>query len=243
MNILQAEWDRLYSSTDMPHRVSTRSMVLELARPADWDLLSPLWRGVQTDLELPAPAIAVNGQDGFQLWFSLAEPVPVADARAFLASVCLRYLRDTPGKRITLSPSVDPATQDNTFVATAVPAQHPESGCWSAFVAPDLAAIFSDEPWLDLAPNPDAQANVLARCASIQPTAFRAALHTLHALQSSPIPAAQVHAPASTGDAEHDPRRFLQHVMNDSSVALQLRIEAAKALLPYFSQGHMLADG
>ena len=31
-----------------------------------------------------------------------------------------------------------------------------------------------------------------------------------------------------------DPKRFLLEVMNDRSVELQLRIEAAKALLPYF---------
>ena len=40
-----------------------RAIVLEVARPADWDLLAAVWKGVQTELELPAPAIAVNGQD------------------------------------------------------------------------------------------------------------------------------------------------------------------------------------
>jgi hypothetical protein len=33
-----------------------------------------------------------------------------------------------------------------------------------------------------------------------------------------------------------DPKRFLLDVMNDDTLALGLRIEAAKALLPYFEQ-------
>jgi len=35
-------------------------------------------------------------------------------------------------------------------------------------------------------------------------------------------------------DTGSDPRRFLLSVMNDSTAELQLRIEAAKALLPFF---------
>ena len=66
---------------------TVRAMVLELVRPADWTLLSTLWRGVQTDLELPAPAIAVSGIDAYRLWFSLAEPASAAQARAFLEAL------------------------------------------------------------------------------------------------------------------------------------------------------------
>lgn len=72
MNPLQTELQRLYSA---PEGV-VRALVLELARPADWGLLSPVWRGLQTDLALPAPAVMVSGVDGYQLWLSLAEPVP-----------------------------------------------------------------------------------------------------------------------------------------------------------------------
>ena len=50
-----------------------RALVLGLARPADWSALSAVWQGVQADLELPAPAIAVAGTDGLQLWFSLSQ--------------------------------------------------------------------------------------------------------------------------------------------------------------------------
>jgi hypothetical protein len=48
---------------------AVRAMVLEVAGPADWDATSRVWRGVQADLELPAPAVAVTGKDGYQLWF------------------------------------------------------------------------------------------------------------------------------------------------------------------------------
>jgi hypothetical protein len=38
---------------------------------------------------------------------------------------------------------------------------------------------------------------------------------------------------AVAGDGSHNPKRFLLDVMSDSRVELHLRIEAAKALLPY----------
>jgi hypothetical protein len=39
---------------------------------------------------------------------------------------------------------------------------------------------------------------------------------------------------AAPAGARRAPKAFLLDVMNDASVALGLRIEAAKALLPYF---------
>jgi hypothetical protein len=39
--------------------------------------------------------------------------------------------------------------------------------------------------------------------------------------------------PVSTKHSDSDARRFLTGVMNDPSVEVHLRIEAAKALLPY----------
>ena len=65
MSRLQSELQRLYgrpvdgvATVGVDRAATVRAMVLELARPADWDLLSKAWRGVQADLELPAPAIA-----------------------------------------------------------------------------------------------------------------------------------------------------------------------------------------
>jgi len=260
MSTLPAELDRLYLAHErniqsshsaepglMAPDGTVRAMVLELARPADWTLLSTVWRGVQTDLELPAPAIAVSGIDGYQLWFSLAEPVSVAQARAFLESLCVRYLSLVAPGRLSMMPSVDAAMPDKIQHALLVPALQPATGRWSAFVAPDLAAIFSGEPWLDLPPNPDAQAKVLSRLECIKPAVFHATLERLIPVvrtATSPMTSVagetdgsqanqEVKASAPHGNSL-DPKGFLLGVMNDKTVELHLRIEAAKALLPYF---------
>ncbi len=68
---------------------------------------------------------------------------------------------------------------------------------------------------------------------SIKPAALDAALAGMRAT----APPAQAAVPVlalettSSPDATDDPRRFLLRVMNDESVSLALRIEAAKALL------------
>jgi len=254
MNRLQSELRRLY----LPHSAAdpgtdtevsglidaegrVRAMVLELARPANWDALSKVWRGVQTDLELPAPAIAVSGTDGLQLWFSLSEPVSVAQAHAFLELLRLRFLSDIAPKRLRLMPVTDAAAPHQALHACLVPAEQEQTGNWSAFVAPDLAPVFADTPWLDIPPSNDGQADLLSRLQSIKPPAFEAAVAWL---KPTTQPAGVAPETTST-DASHMPvrpvasggsaeaKRFLLQVMNDDTVALALRIEAAKALLPY----------
>ncbi|MDP3085844.1 MAG: hypothetical protein Q8N44_19430 [Rubrivivax sp.] len=202
-------------------------MVLELARPADWAALSGVWGGVQADLGLPAPAIAVNGSDGCQLWFSLLEPVPVPQAGAFLDALRRRYLGDIAPVRVTMLPALDVAPVRPPLDSRPVPALQADSGLWSAFVASDLVPMFAEEPWLDMPPNPDGQAQLLAPLKSIPPAAFEGALQRLRPAAPGPGPKAE--APAA---ATLDPRRFLLDVMNNDSLDLALRIEAAKALLP-----------
>ncbi len=73
MNPQESELRRLYLLADgvadapclMTAEGHVRAMVLELSRPADWNALSTVWQRVQSDLELPAPAIAVSGNDGY----------------------------------------------------------------------------------------------------------------------------------------------------------------------------------
>ncbi len=253
MNRLQAEFHRLYlppspdggaidsgesGRIDAEGRV--RAMVLGLARPADWPALSALWRGVQVDLELPAPAIAVNGIDGYQLWFSLSEPVPVAQAFAFLDALRQRYLGNVAPARLSMLPAVDASASRHAPWPPRMPACQAETGHWSAFVAPDLAAVFADEPWLDVPPNPDGQADLLSRIAIAQTAAFRQALDQI---RPAAVPAAP-DAPGSKIDPPNPewasasqgltPKQFLLAVMHDPTVELHLRIEAAKALLPCF---------
>lgn len=214
MNRLQSELQRLYGDA-AEGGGEVRALVLELARPADWDALGQVWRGVQVELQLPAPAIAVSGTDGMQLWFSLQRPVNATRAADFLARLQRRYMAGiAPGRiKVAMQPP-------------AVPAQHAATGNWSAFVAPDLAPVFVDTPWLDIPPGIEGQADLLARLESIKPAAFDAAMQALQPA-SAPVAASPASAPAACDE----PRQFLLRVMNDDSVDLALRIEAAKALL------------
>jgi hypothetical protein len=268
---LASEWRRLYaaSADDAAALVDTqghvRCMVLSLGRPADWPLLKGVWQTVQTELSLPAPGIAVSGTDSYQLWFSLAEPVPAAQACAFLTVLCERLLGDVPAWRLLLWPAlqagVDAGVGIDATASTAkatptvrhaapIPAPTAQSDQWSAFVAPDLAPVFADTPWLDIPPNAEGQAELLARLHPITPTQWREAVAhwpiTAPTLDTAaappqasepetvatgplplPAPDAALNAPGL------DPRAFLQRVMHDPSVPLALRIEAAKALLAH----------
>ena len=257
MSTLQSELDRLYCPHDRnspdpeaaePGLIApdgrVRALVLELARPADWSLLGTVWRGVQTDLELPAPAIAVSGIDAYQLWFSLAEPISIPQAGAFLDALCVRYLGLVAPGRLSQWPCVDASSPTPIQHALLVPALHQATGRWSAFVAPDLAAIFAEEPWLDLAPNPEAQAKVLARLECIKPAALHAALEQMKSghgaktsemafisVEKTGVPPNREILPPELSDNHREARGFLLSVMNDKTVELHLRIEAAKALL------------
>ena len=243
MNRLQTELERLYlaglvfapanaqdlSLADARGRV--RALVLEVVQPIGWDALSEAWHGVQMELELPAPGIAVSGRDGLQLWFSLETAIPADQAHAFLEALRARFLAHIAPARVRLWPTLDEPARH----AALVPALQADSGNWSAFVAPDLAAIFSETPWLDVEPGEEGQAALLRGLQAIKPAAFDAALAGMRAtarVAQAPVPMpVQALATLSSPDATDDPRRFLLRVMNDESVSLALRIEAAKALL------------
>ncbi len=245
MNRLQSELHRLYlprsqahAETDTPPLAlidtsgGVRAMVIELMRPPDWEVLSRVWHGVQTELELPAPAIAVSGTDGLQLWFSLAEPIAVAQAQAFLESLRSRFLPDIAASRIRLMPASDASAPRH---AALVPALQQDTGNWSAFVAPDLAPVFADTPWLDIPPNEEGQATLLRGLQMIKPAAFEAASKRLGPRAHRPQASAEVVAAGAVTPpvAGEDPKQFLMRVMNDDSVSLALRIDAAKALLQH----------
>lgn len=220
----------------------TRALVLELLRPVDTTALATLWQGAQADLGLPAPGVAVSGQDGLQLWWSLQQAVDLATARQLLQGLQARYLPDLPARRVALWPAPADTPGAAPRHTALVPADQGSSGRWSAFVAPDLAPVFADDPWLDGAPNPDGQAELLARLASISPAALADALQRLQpapagAAAAAPTAAAAI-APASatTGASTtaypcDDPAAFLRAVMNDVGAPLALRVDAAKALL------------
>lgn len=251
MNPLHTEFVRLYHA-DPQHALlhdATRSAlqgadghvrcaVLELARPADWSVLGAVWRAVQTELELPAPGIAINGQDGYQLWFAWQQAIAPQAAQGFLQSLVQRYLPDVAIQRLRCWPAFDTTAQDADFPAS-VPALHPHSGQWTAFIAPDLAAVFADEPWLDRNPGHEAQAQLLGRLEGMGPQEFAKAQALLQP-RTAPVAATASAEPAQAatmadlannlypGDT---PAAFLQAVMQDPQAPLALRVQAAVALL------------
>jgi hypothetical protein len=246
MNRLQAEQRRLYLVLDpasdgeglIDAQGRVRAMVVEVAQQAGWDAMAALCHGIQNELELPTPAIAVSGGAGFQVWLSCAEPVLVAEAQAFLDALCQRFLSQVPARHVCYQPVTEPQARH----AGLVPALQGSTGRWSAYVAPGLASMFADEPWLDVPPGTDAQAQLLCRLESMSVADFARAQQELgvrHASTASDVEAAQA---VTTGGAlssvqgltrmETDPRRFLLSVMNNPGVEMALRIEAARALLP-----------
>lgn len=248
MNRLQSELHRLYLPRSQAHvetdaqssalieaQATVRAMVMELTRPPSWVLLSKVWHGVQTELELPAPAIAVSGIDGLQLWFSLAEPVAASQAHAFLESLRARFLPDIDSRRLRLMPSSDATALHPERHARLVPALQEQTGNWSAFVAADLAPVFAETPWLDIPPNEEGQATLLRGLDTIKPAVFHEALQRLGPITTI-IDAPLTRQQPVTTTEEEDPKRFLLRVMNDDSVALALRVEAAKALLQHSNE-------
>ncbi|MEK8050003.1 hypothetical protein AACH10_07120 [Ideonella sp. DXS22W] len=259
MSRLHAELQRLYGlalpdgpapgatpTPDPDPAAGQRLLVLGLSRPADWSRLQPLWQAVQDGLGLPAPAIVIDGQAGMQLWLALARPVPADQARAFVDGLRRRHLADVPDSRLTLRPGPDASAPPLT-----VPGGQVQPEQWSAFVAPDLAPMFSETPWLDLAPPPEGQAELLARLQPASAEVFERACATLAASLAGPVPmpgdaAQSVPAPAASGHAgavrspssgapalaaADQARQFLLVVMHDAQQPMALRIDAARALL------------
>lgn len=223
-----------------------RAMVVGFEKASDWAQVAKLYQGVQEDLELPAPAIAVSGRAGFQFWLSLDDCVPALEASYFLDGLRLKYLGDLSSSSLRFIPDAA-----NSMV-TLVPAFHEETGKWSAFIDPSMGAMFIEESGLDMAPNMDRQADMLSGLKRIKTADFQRVLgifrseaeralslqEALAAEQRETVhdssAAGQVCTKLSVGNHFSDPKAFLLAVMNDGAASANQRIEAAKALLPYF---------
>ena len=239
-----------------------RTVVMGFDRATDWAQVATLFQNTQEDLELPAPAISVSGKAGYQLWFSLAEPVPAAQAHSFLNGLRLKYLPDTPLRHLKYYPSVDESTSTGQSLLKLTPALHKTTGKWSAFIDPSMGSMFIDEPGLGMAPNMDRQADMLAGLQSIKAADFQRVLNYLQTPVETPLqaggqgegnqpPCLDERGALDTRGARtnpnignnfrpesnfRDPKSFLLAVMNDSSATVGQRIKAAKALLPYFEK-------
>jgi hypothetical protein len=223
---------------------TVRAMLVVFNKASDWPAAARLFQAVQDDLELPAPALSVSGRNGFRLWFSLAEPVSVAQARTFLAGLQRNYLAELPAASLQFRPDIDAGAEFGPVLVKQTPALHVATGKWSAFIDPSLGAMFVDEPGLAMAPNMDKQAQILAGLKSIKPADFQRVLERFQEQAAAEVAAAPVSVDAestrpnlSVGSNFSDPRSFLLAVMNDPAASTLERIRAAEALLPKFSPG------
>ncbi len=156
-----------------------RALVVEVTVPMGWKALSDVWYGVQSDFGLPAPAIAVSGNDAIQLWFSLANDIDGTTAERFFTALKLRYLPAISSSQLRLFPVRDASSVLGHKHADLVPSDRDNTGHWSAFISADLAAIFDVEPWLDIPPNMDQQADILSKLQSINPDQLSTVLGAL----------------------------------------------------------------
>jgi hypothetical protein len=223
-----------------------RAMVVSFENVSDWDSVARVFQGVQSDLDLPAPAISVSGHKGYGIWFSLARPLPLPQARIFLDALRANYLADMSGVNLAFHPAASNAP------VNLVPALQASNGKWSAFIDPSMGSMFIEEAGLDMAPNMDRQAEMLAGLRSIKEDEFAHALTVLQAMEEAKAKAneqaasenaaaraadrpSSARSTLSVGNDFSDPRRFLLAVMNDPAASTKQRIRAAKALLPYFT--------
>lgn len=221
----------------------TRTLVLSFAKASDWETVAGLYQAVQDELGLPAPAIAVAGSDGFSVWFSLAQPVRRNQGALFLQGLRRKYLAELPEIRLQLYPSL--AQVEENWVEI-VPNYDEGIDKWSAFIDPSMGGMFIEEAGLDMPPNLDRQADFLAGLLSINAVDFQHALKLLeesgNEVQTAPEhragrPIAEDAAGQTRlnlGRGFDDPKSFLMAVMNDPAASPSVRVEAAKALLPYF---------
>ena len=219
-----------------------RAMLINFEKASDWADVAHLYESIQSELGLPAPAISVSGNKGYGLWLSLSEPVPVAEASAFLKALSNKYLADIPVQNRVLLPGPDNSVAAGLSVVLLPCARLKASEMWSAFIDPTLGSMFVDEPWLEMAPNLDKQAGILASLESIEAVDFARVSSLLQRPAESEPSAIETagecgreaaRQPSRLNVGEHfsDPESFLLAVMNDSSVSAKHRIKAAKALL------------
>lgn len=160
----------------------SRAMVLDFDGVAHgkgqlhWDKLAEVANKMQTELGLPAPAVAVSGRKGWGLWLSLEQPVPVGQAQQFLHMIRKAYLSDIPKDELDLRPDTDKPTKAAQAVAKLPPCLHRASGLWAAFINPGMGASFIEEAGLTSAPPMSKQAELLADLQSITPMQFMQAL-------------------------------------------------------------------
>ncbi|MYM82114.1 hypothetical protein GTP44_09125 [Duganella sp. FT50W] len=170
----------------------TRAIVIDFHKAAEerhWLRLCDVANALQSELDLPAPAVSVSGGDSYRLWLSLASPIPLEQARQFLALLHRSYFED----------------EQIDFGRTMVelpPCLHVATGLWAAFINPGMGGALADDLGLEMAPNEMAQAAFLEKLHSISDGRFAHALATLqrkHKAAPSPSPVQKPRAETAQG--------------------------------------------
>lgn len=210
-------------------------------RAADSEWVTRVWQGAQAEAGLPAPALAVDGSEGWMVCFALPEPRPSAEAVAALRELIRGLLRqagvsvsptDVAAWRLSCWPQELPVSASGGWDQVPVPRQiGPDR--WSAFVAPDLVPVFADSPWLDCPPSEDGQAALMARLQPMNTEDWARLVKASGPGVLSPSADESGLGRQACGPVAGDPRSFLTAVMNDASVDMALRIEAARVLLAH----------
>jgi hypothetical protein len=146
-----------------------------------WTRLCEVANALQAGLGLPAPAVSINGASAFNLWLSLAAPVPASQAQDFLELLRQRYFPEV---------EIDPDAA--TAPVYLPPCLNPRSGKWAAFIHPGMGASFADESGLEVAPPLAGQVGFLEGLDSITEEQFAQAMRKLQqalgAAIAAPLP-------------------------------------------------------
>lgn len=156
----------------------TRAIVIDFHKAAQeqhWLRLCEVANVLQSELDLPAPGVSVSGGDSYRLWLSLASPLPLEQARQFLALLHQAYFAD---EQIDLG---------RTMVELP-PCLHVATGLWAAFVNPGMGGALAEDLGLEMPPSELAQAAFLEKLDSISDEQFAHALSTLQR-KHKPAPA------------------------------------------------------
>jgi hypothetical protein len=166
---------------------TTRAMVIPFRKMPDageahhWSLLCTVANALQTQLDLPAPAVSISGADGYGLWLSFATPVATAQLQQLFDLLRSAYF-----------PDGDARPDAATAAVELPPCLHARTGLWAAFIHPGLGASFADESGLDMAPPAAGQVALLEHLDSISDKQLLHAMTTLRQSQGmvpSPAPA------------------------------------------------------
>ena len=215
----------------------TRTLVIAVARSADWPHVAALYQALQDDPGTARPGPRRHRQAGF--------PTMVLPGRSGTAGPG-RGLPECPApalpERTRRQPVPAPSRAPTAARWTGSPAFQAATGLWSAYIDPTMGSMFAEDGGLPMAPNPHGQADLLAGLSSIKPDDFQRARERLGTAPGTAADTRQATPPAPQGKLNlaggtfADPRDFLLAVMNDPGASPELRVEAAKALLPYFAR-------